>query len=220
MKKILTVLTILVILVSAVFADPEPAVSATETHTIKLKTNVGGVIPAFNLEFTSGTAVDGQASSTNGGENPVQFSINNPEFTGADIEVLDISRYDISAVFTAKLANEAKQVEDYRISFSAGPFNVKKDTADATVLPESVAVAASGSIAALKGVSAGTPAAVIVDETTGTKSQSIGFHFNGTTCVTGDLATFSVSYAKDPEVDPTAARSYYYANITMTVEAI
>ena len=219
MKKILTVFAILVVLVSAVFADPEPATNAKETHTIKLKTNVGGVIPAFNLVFTEGTNVsEAQASETNGGETPATFKTTTRD--GNDVEVLDISKYDITVVFTATLANEAKQVEDYKLSFSAGPFNVKKDKNDAEVLPESVAVAVADSIDARKGVSAGEPADVIADETTGVKSQSVSLHFNGTTCVAGDLATFTVSYKKDPAVNPTAENSYYYANITMTVEAI
>ncbi len=224
MKKAITILAVLIVLVGAVFA----ADGTKETHTIRLKTDVEGLAPAFQLTFVSGQkAQTSGVSTTNNGQTPATYNYEaqaDPNYTGADIEVDDISKGNISVTFNVLLANEAKQLQDYQLTLKAGPFNVKKNGAAAYVKPAS-AVISNVAPAARLGVVAKNAydVAKATDQETGEISESVGLHFNGTTCATGALATYVVGYNQDTAVDPNPnnnpaqADNWYYANIALEV---
>lgn len=201
MKKTIAILAVLVIVLGCVFAATE------ETHNIKLKTNVGIVVPVYQLQFVEGTnTADNQTSHTNDAE--ADFAAGTKAAT-ADIEVLDISKNDISVTFKAVLMNEAKINKAYTLTFSATSFAVKKDGKDAEVAVDSETVTAAGKKTGV------TTAA-------GAADNIVVATFNGATCsATGtDLATYTVTYKKDTAVDPhTSDDQYYYATVTMTVSA-
>ncbi len=223
MKKAITILAIIAIVAGAVFA----ADGAKETHTIRLKTDVIGDAPAFRLEYTSG-ALANESSATNKTETAynaaeaasygygVQTDTNY-----ADVEVADISKNNLNVTFTASILNEAKQVEDYLLVFTAGPFDAKANgqthyvnpaTATATVNPNLLSERKGiTTVGAPEGVAANT------DAGEGSLKSGFGLHFNGTTCVAGSVGTFNVTYTKDPAVDPTDGENLYIANIKMEV---
>ena len=222
MKKVLTILVVLALVCGAVFTDE------TEKHTIKLKTNVGGLAPAFQLEYKEGTNVAAsQSALTNEGTDPAVYDAavaHSYDQTVDEITVLDISKYAISVTFQAQIANEAKQVEDYQITFKADPFAAKKDGDDYNVVAESFSAAIiDGMTSARKGIVANTAYSTAVPteaDQDGVWSQSLGLHFNGTTCVPGVFAEVTVAYPKDETVDPHAdATEFYTANIWMEVTA-
>ena len=222
MKKAITILAVLIVLVGAVFADD----GAKETHSIRLVTDVADQVPAFQLTYVSGAKANTtlNSSTTNGTPNVYNSAaVADPDYKGNDIEVADISSNDIEVVFNVVLANAAKLVQDYQLTLKAGPFNVRKDGDPAIVKPAS-AVITDIAPAARLGVE--TKAAYNVDAATngntGEKSQSFGLHFNGTTCATGALATYTVGYTADPAVDPNThdpqdPSTWYYANIALEI---
>ncbi len=206
MKKFIAILAILTLVAGAVFAVD----GATETHNIKLKTNVGGEIPAFQLQYVSGakgTATSVSNSTAVSYNSETAHTYDNTVPGNNDVEVLDISKKDIEVTFKVVLANDAKQVEDYELKFSASAFTVTKDGQPGTVAVADEAVAVASDIADCKGV-----------VSTGVSGNVVSLHFNGTNCEPGNLATYTVKYSKDPTVDPSAsATDYYYATIKVEV---
>jgi len=238
MKKAITILAVLIVLVGAVFA--------TETHSIRLKTEVQGVLPAFQLTNSAitATASNGQNvanaqqwsnpivaddPATEANEyvaadvfaNDIAAVADNPDTVDvdetvvavdhkydtegrADVVVGDISRYAISATFDVLLVNQAKQVNTYTLTFTAGDFAAQKNGNDYNVPASSHALVAA-SLGAKTGV------------TTEGSGDSFTAAFNGTTCnettATTTLAQYEVAYPKTSDVDP----GTYYATIKLEI---
>jgi len=225
MKKAITILAVLIVLVGAVFA----ADGATETHTIRLKTDVIGDVPAFRLSYTSGAKSNEATSSTN--KTPTAYDSKNAASYGYDVqadasiyndvEVADISKNNLNVTFTASIVNEAKQVEDYLLVFTAGPFDAKANGKSHPVNPATATATVNPNLLSeRKGITTeDAPAGVAANTDAGDGSLKSGFglHFNGTTCVAGAVGTFNVTYTKDPAVDPTDGQNLYMANIKMEV---
>lgn len=224
MKKAITILAILIVLVGAVFATD----GATETHTIRLLTDVIGEVPAFRLEYTSGALAD-EASATNklgtkyNSANTASYGYNVQVDTDYhDVEVADISKNGLNVTFTASILNAAKQVEDYLLVFTAGPFDAKSNGNQHYVNPATATATVNPSLLTdRKGITTeGAPAGVAASTAVGdghSLKSGFGLHFNGTTCVAGAVGTFNVTYTADPEVDPTDGQNLYIANIKMEV---
>ena len=140
MKKVLTVLAVLVLLTGVVFA-------ATETHTIKVSSTVNPDLPAFQLILGDIT--------TNDGTTPVKFENakayapyvpaveDDPNTTDIDESAPARNIYASAVNFasnggsfevSAKLANAAKQVKVYTLTFKGGIFTVTRAVGESTLI--------------------------------------------------------------------------------------
>ena len=201
MKKVITVLAILVVLTSAVFA--------AETHKIKINATTTEVVPAFELKVGSVVTNDTPATFTNDADAETPRYVND---TVADT----ISFEGASAVSVyAYLVNNAKTKTNYKIDFSDGVFKGVMRNGEAAaseseyVSPDTINVTANDGIADSQGVTAsgsGNKATVLLDFTGKTCTASTG---NGALL----LATAVFNYAAHTDIDP----GTYTAYVTMTV---
>lgn len=225
MKKVLTILVVLALVCGAVFAVD------TETHRVTLQTTIGEVLPVFQLvraaytgTATDGTAVTATAETTNttGGinangvtEDGIRF------FDGADyelteLEVGDLSKYDVDVTFNVKVSNAAKSVRTFTLTFEAGDFSVsrnnKTDGANGKHAATTKEITAAGQLTGVK------------SSVSDTNDQIMLAVFNGTTLVPGQtgtvLGTYHVVYPADSTIDPSVGNSTtatYTADITLTI---
>ena len=216
MKKAITIRAVLIVLVGAVFA---------ETHTIRLKTVVDEVIPAFQLSNTALTAKNSAGEvvanvqqytnpKTGNPEAADEFTANGDHTYGteqrADVNVGDLSKYDVTVGFTVYVANKAKTLTDYRLTFTAGSFAVERNgvSQDQTLDPK-----AAPAITGL-GVKNGTDGKQSIKTTD--ESSYVLVDFNGNECVADTaIAVYTVQYDHDPSIDPKAAG--YFADITLGI---
>ena len=195
MKKVLTILAVLIVLTSAVFA-------ASETHTIRVKADVTEVIPAFQLwlgETKTNTA-------------PVAFTDAATYNLTDDATAIDTGwNLDNGGNVTvyAVLANKPKSNNLYTLTFSDGKFSVTRNGVAGTLDP-SIATTARASL--ITGTSA-------IEKTSSADDAPVQVKFNGTTVTATEptLATAVYTYAGDPTIDPTAEGEFYFANIVLTV---
>ena len=223
MKKVLTILVVLALVCGAVFAD--------ETHTVRLKTIVGEIIPAFQLHEYS---LVGNRDANNDGQADNDVLISN-QLTNADADVYetdnyafandvfvgDLSKYDVTVVFQAKLANKAKTTTDYKLTFEAGAFKVSRngvgfgENDPEQLLPVASQEIVAESVGARDGVVDSVTAVTTSIDNSGARVVKVDF--NGAECKANtDLAQFKVQYTHDSTIDPTTTG--YFANVTMTVE--
>ena len=199
MKKVLTILAVLIVLTSAVFA------ADSETHTIRVKADVTEVVPAFQLWYGD--------AKTNTNPNAFTNAANyNPYNT--DASAIDVGfNLDEGGPVTvyAVLANKAKINKAYTLTFSDGIFNVTRNKVDGTLEP-SIATTAGTKIT-------GTSA---IAKTSEAADAPVQVTFNGTTVedTNPQLATAVYTYDADTEIDPLAAGQFYYANIVLTVATV
>lgn len=209
MKKVLTVLAVLVLLTGVVFAEKE-------THTIKVKSIVDANLPAFQLILGEIT--------TNNGTTPVKFAnakayapytaaVEDDPTTEVDEAVAEQNVYASAVNFasnggtftvTAKLANAAKQVKAYTLTFKNGVFTVTRATDTSTIQ-------APASIVANTTIANGTTGITSV----GINDASAIVTFNGATCSENGtiLATATYTYEEDKDIIP----GTYYADVVMEV---
>ena len=216
MKKAITILAILIVLVSAVFA--------AETHSIKLQTVVDEVLPVFQMTNTDleaykdvdgvKTAVQNVPQTTNEAEADVNLNNGNHTYTADSrdaVNVGDLSKYDVEVEFTVYIANKAKTLNDYRLTFTAGAFAVERGSNNA-----------AGTLAAGAPVITGLGAQVGTNDetsvTTSNQSTYVLVDFNGNECVADTpIAVYTVQYEHDPSINPKAAG--YFADITLEITA-
>jgi len=205
MKKAITILAALIVLVGAVFAETQ-----TETHSIQLHTTVEKVEPIFHLVYVSsdGTAATGATIAT--GEKATNSS--NVKFTdGAErdyasaLEIGDISKGAITVVFKVTLSNPAKLVQAYDLALDATGFAVTHNTTPATTAITSKT---------LSGFAAHNGVNVIQKVANSTATAT----FTGKTCDESTvLANYQVVYTQDTEADPTNAGATYTSDVTLTI---
>ena len=203
MKKAIIITLILIAAMSCAFS------ASTETHTIRLKTRVGVLDPAFQFEFTSGMLNTTTELITNSSAE-IFKNTSYTEFGTNETatEVADISRNNIRLLFTAKLANKAKSNDSYTLKFIAGSFDVTRSEVPGTLNPSSTEVALAEDIASRGGI----------DTAVSNADNSICLTFNGTECTEGNLATFAVSYQADKTIDP-MRDGYYYTDISLEISS-
>jgi len=210
MKKAITILAMIAIIAGAVFADPAPQ---TETHTIKLHSTVGGVVPVFHLVENSITAVkaddsalsDATVRETNASD--VKFTDGASRTLTPDtaVEVGDITKANIVVSFDVTVSNAAKIYKDYTLAFSATGFEVNKNGQKTTTAVPGEVYTANDQLVLADGVTMNGKVA----------------KFNGTTCSESGtkLATYVLTYAKDTTVDPTSDlnNATYQSTVSMTI---
>ena len=233
MKKAITILAVLIVLVGAVFAD--------ETHKIQIKSEVGVVLPIFQLSFVSGgtgTATTNASKKTYENGVPSELTIDGD---GA-ITVDDISQNELSVVFEARLLSNVKLAESaiYDLQFVANPLTgeatgyqvsplasassvdysandlATRTTYDASYYDQHAAytnsfVAEKTAIAETiieAPASAGQPYAKKVTQTT-----MVAFRTENVTA--GSLGQFTVGYPQDTAAPADTYKAYIELNITV-----
>ena len=203
MKKAIIITLILIAAVSCAFS------ANAETHTIRVKSGVGFLDPAFQFEFTSGM-LNTTADLVTNASAEIFKNTTYTEF-GTDetaTEVADISRNNIRLLFTARLANKAKSTDSYTLRFNAGGFQVTRASVPGTLNPSSTEVALAEDIASRGGI--------VTAVSNG--DNSVRLTFNGTECSAGNLATFAVGYNADKTIDP-MREGYYYTDISLEISS-
>lgn len=203
MKKAIIITLILIAAMSCAFS------ATTETHKIQIKSKVGYLDPAFQFEFTNGMLNTTTELITNSSAeifkntSYIEFGTNENA-----VEVADISRQNLSLLFTAKLANKAKSTDSYTLRFIAGGFNVTRAAVPGTLNPSSTEIALAEDIASRGGIATEVSNA----------ENSIRLTFNGAECTEGALATFAVNYLADKTIDP-MREGYYYTDISLEISS-
>ena len=220
MKKAITILAVLIVLVSAVFAS--------ETHTITVRADVDEVLPAFNLNFG---ALDTNESSADiyGKTNPVvdYDETSHTENGSADVGfTLDVAN---SFTVTAQVINNVKTNKSFTIQFKGGVFGVKRNgTPDLYYSPSRITVADVHTTDAVKattqGVTGLTNSTTNNDSTADTTNTLIAsgtVNFSGKTGTGAtsalDIIEATFTYPGDNTIDPTLNSDHYYADVVMIV---
>ena len=198
MKKLIAILAIAIVLVGAVFAT-------SESHTITVKADVDSVTPKFQLVF-------GSRSTNNANSTPVDFAAGPYTEGNNTTDKIDVGfKLDAggTATFYAKIANNAKIVQGYTLTFGGGTFTgVMRDNVEGTQAPASITVTKG---TAVDGLTLADPVGYAVTVT-----------FNGRTMELADealpytLATAEYSYNADVRINP----GEYFADVTLTVATV
>jgi hypothetical protein len=201
MKKILAILTVLILTAGMMFADPSQATGAT---CIAIKASLGEVIPAFQLLYrTNATNPDGKTFGTESSYTlPQAFS------TG-----LDLSKEDVTAEFYAVIARGARQTADYLLTFEAGAFDTKSNKVN-----KPTACSDSTLVESIEQQYADSVSASDISSATGSNSQSAKISLNGNVIVAEQvrLLRFVATWTKDTTIDA----GTYSADVTMTVSSL
>ncbi len=213
MKKAITILAVLSVLVSAVFATTLPADDSSETHKITLKTTITNVLPKFRL---TGVAASNSATTNDASADFTDDAEYGTAAAPITLNVQDISEENIDVTFTASLLNAAKTGGKYTLSFTAGNFtNVWKVNPDTGVVTQDNTIAPSTTT--VPALAKATTGAAKTGLTIGDPSNgSIAVVFNGKECEAGNIATYRVVYDKDDNVIDNNGTGYT-ADVTMTI---
>lgn len=212
MKKVIAILAIMVVLVGAVFA----ATGDAETHTITLKTKVKGDDPIFALSAAYAEA----STATNADEK--EFTAGEPYTGASQLEVADLSKSDVTVTFVSKLVNQAKSTDSFTITFVPGPFNVKKLDASNNRIDAQIFATNNASSSAIGSNDSGYTLGALNVTTSNSQiefSNTVAFTGAQASATNNTLATYSVTYAKDPDIaqNISSEAAYYYADCVMTV---
>ena len=200
MKKILAILTVLILAAGTMFADPS---QANGTAAIDITASVGEIVPAFQLMFkTNATNEEGNRFGTESSYTlPQAFSTN-----------LDLSREDVTAEFYAVIAQGARQNAEYFLTFEAGAFDTKSNNVN-----KPTACSNSTLVDSIDQKYAGTLTASDISSATGSNNQSAKIILNGAVAAEQiRLLKFVATWTKDTTIDP----GTYSADVTMTVSSL
>lgn len=178
MKKVLTVLAILVVLTSAIFA---------ETHKLKIEATSVEVVPAFEMSIgdvkTNTAKADfGTADNTTLVKTDIAKTFDFE--TGATVNVL------------VKILNAAKTKTNYKLTFSDGVFQVKRNTVASSDTGTNLHVTPSITVIEKSGTGYASTAST-------TEEGVLTLDFNGTKCTANsEVAGATFVYAPDATIDP------------------
>ncbi len=220
MKKLITILAIMIVLVGAVFAadDPTPTTGTSESHVITVNTHVAQILPVFNFKTAN---IDG----TNKTAKFDTSTATNPDFAAEDTTKIygennqDISQADISQTFTILSMKKANYVGSFKLTVSATQFKTSHtDQATSQVVvdhettgaitytyPTSVATKEDGRLVV-------TPTAATTED-----PAYLTAVFNGRQDTESlELASVTVKWARDVDAIP----GDYKADVTLNVVAL
>ena len=234
MKKAITILAVLIVLVGAVFADP--AVNP-EVHSVKIKSTVVQVPPKFQMEYSITTSYPNftdLTGTTNNEATKNDWGVQSYVDTTAK-EVSDISKYNITGTFTAKVITDVKlkatDTQTYKLTWKAEPLTQTTDIPTGNA-PYVVKASLSSTLAAATGTGAATVKAAFsgssvgynvitpaVDETPAELGNNLvgegTVQFGVQNNTKGNLAVFTVEYPADSN----APAADYYATISLSIES-
>lgn len=200
MKKVLTVLAILVLVAGFAFAD--------EVHTIKLKTKVNEVLPAFQLVFNS--------NATNSEKNAVNTT--NGSYVIGDPDRIDVG-FDLgvngehATTFYAKVVKGttafAKTTHGYTLTFGGGTFKVRTAASPNTDVEKAPTITVTKNSNSITGITS-------ISEPSG---PAVEVQFSGATMTdeTVEIAHAEYKWAGDSTILPSTAG--YNADVTLTIAA-
>ena len=119
MKKLITILVILTVLVGAIFA-------AAESHQIKITVTIAEVVPAFQLKYKTANSNSNGTAFADAAQRVDSTSV------VADLNFESDTASDRLVVVDACIANAAKQSKVYTLTFSDGVFKDGQSVAVAT----------------------------------------------------------------------------------------
>ena len=223
MKKAITILAVLIVLVGAVFAD--------ETHTIKVKADVDVVIPVFGLKMSTpaNNYVTNEATLVNRQGNTTEYTTEYGK--GATYGMTDnANAIDVafnldeegSVTFQALLLNKAKQRETYNLTFGGGVFTVSRQgTSGLSYGPDKITTSVGDDITGLS-IALGNNAPTGQPAEGAATNKIVGLTFDGKTVNDGInhvLAEAVYHYPGDETIDPTLNGTFYYADVTLLISA-
>lgn len=194
MKKVLTILVVLALVAGFAFAEVAP--KTQETHTLTITASVDVEVPEFQL-FRDNTL------KTN-------TDANNYDNVNVAYEATDAAGFKLDAggsvIVSARVANMAKQKQNYTLQFTDGEFkNVKRNGGNGTQAP-AIKVAKNNTTTDGVTLSQVENSDTVTAAFTGTKMTVSGY----------TLATATYTYAPDSTIDP----GTYTADIVLTVKAL
>ncbi len=216
MKKAITILAVLIVLVGAVFA--------AETHTVKIRADVTSIVPVFGLQYTYQTTTVITNTTTqitsgadagqwnNAWTNTGAYATNNTEATAVDTGLKLDKGGDV--YFYAMLLNPAKEKKNYTLTFKNGVFeDVPRaaGTAEIDITPD---ITISGT-----NQTTGNGFSVTTEQA---PAGGVFVKFDGkqVSNPTKDiqLATAKYTYSPVADVDmPAGEETYYYADVVLEV---
>ena len=225
MKKLITILMVLAIVVGAVFAE-------SEAHSIRIKSDVDGELPMFQLILLSSTGVtynevNNQTTNTTPnafgtGEND-SYAVNDTNATAVDVGFnLDEGG---TVTFIAKCANAARFSSDdtgrvYTLVFTGGVFKVSRYgvASTTTVEGEQTVTTYEELIPEVTVKQTTNPSGFSYPDTInngvkvkiGTSGVKTGTDAGAT------MATAEFKYTADKSIDP----GTYYADVTLTITQV
>ena len=227
MKKAITILAILIVLVGAVFATVNP-----EIHSVKIKSTVEQVLPQFQMAYsitTSEANFTDLTGTTNNETTKNNWGVQSYVDATAK-NVSDISKYNITGTFTAKVITDVKlkatDAQTYTLTWKAEPLTQTTDLktgVDAHVVKAStsstLAVADTGA-ASVKDNSVSALSYNVTSEP-GAEETTYGNDLSGTNTVqfgtqnntAGNLSVFTAIYS----ADSTAPAADYEATISLSI---
>jgi hypothetical protein len=217
MKKAITILAVLIVLVSAVFA--------AETHKLTVKADVTETLPAFNLSYST--------KNTNTVATNVYGTNQLYDATGTGDAAADAG-FNLNAngsfVVTAQVINAVKTNRIYTLEFKGGVFDVTRDTTSGKLSPKQITVAdahtaADTSVKTVAKVSDSTELTAEqtrADDPTALSAKArvtfSGKTGTGTPAAAKPIAAATYSYLGDDDIDPTTtANPWYYADIILVI---
>ena len=225
MKKAITILAVLIVLVGAVFA--------AETHKIKIKADVTEQLPTFQMYYSA---------YTNTGKVAFDATQTYYDQTGYDTNFnLDSNGSVTVSVIVNNTVAAAKTNKAFKLSFSDGVFTVSRNGVEGTHAPSSITTTAKSATTGIKSIGydytmianpdydadeaeaqgeAYDVPATIADQSV--TNNPVVVTFNGTTMTdsTYEVATAQYSYTGDSRIDPNLNGSFYYADIVLGITTL
>ena len=184
MKKLITILAIMMVVFGIVFADTQ-----TENHELKITADVSVVEPAFRLGLsTSNSTAASSVTFVSDNTDPDVFT-NGVTYDNDDSFDTGIDLVEGGSVYAyALLVNNARSLKSYNITFSEGAFSVTENGSAGTITPTISVTLKTGNFATITSITKGAKVT-----------------FNGKTATGGTspiaLAVAEYKYAARPNVD-------------------
>ncbi len=211
MKKAITILAVLIVLIGAVFA--------TDTNAaIRVSTEIGEVAPGFKLAFkelaqgNTATYVDGYTTAES---TAVESNVEKGQIV---ITTNDMLTKDAKITFAVKQSvNKARKIANYTLSVATTDlklYKVPSPTTGADIDPTPAQIAAN--VFALEGNAAATinPVDNATYYTHGNAGTTVTFNFTGASVPENtEIANFTYQWNKNAN----AIAGKYQADVTLTV---
>ena len=196
MKKVLTILVVLALVAGFAFAEVAP--KTQETHTLTITADVDVEVPAFQLFRDNTLKTNTDANKYDNVKDA--YVVTEAEAAGFKLDAGG------SVIVSARVANMAKQKQNYTLQFTDGEFkNVKRNGGNGTQAP-TITVAKNNT----------TTDGVTLSQVE--NSDTVTAAFNGTKMTESGytIATATYAYSADSTIDP----GTYTADIVLTVKAL
>ncbi len=205
MKKVITILAIMMILVGSVFADTVPAGSGSNgTASLDVTIAISAQYPTFQLK--SGSATDNVASTHEANYDPADVALT------ADSLLSDDQPVSFDIVQLTRSSATAK----YWLTVTATDMVLVKDASGATISTLSDASIQSFTVKSATPTVSAPETAITGIDNTGTSGNKLVAAYDGTTVAANTtIGSFTATWKKNAN----AVSGSYKATVTLTVTA-